>query len=406
MTTPRPRSHLLLDALVLLITGVSAVNFNSPALGLDDFGSQVSRGLLAAVVGATTLALIIHPGALNPHRVSGATKWFMALAVVAIVSTVWSPDPVRTVSQAVAAASFVLAITIHASELGWQRSRALMARGFLALLAVSAALEVVVVQDDERWEGITGSATQLAQLSVLTAALTLAGFLRRRESIFFTAATVIFCAGLVIMSQSRVALAVIVALVAVAAFIRTPAAARLPALFGTISTVFLAVILAQDLLIRLVFRDSAQAADLTELTGRSEIWPTAIDLIEQRPWVGHGFASGEQIWASEVMAGSLNWYPSNAHQIILEMLISLGIVGTSCLAAFVIAVLLNFRRPRAAPAILLVTTVFALGVTEAMIHFASPAIAVLALAGAAFGPTLRTTHDSVGSARLLQRASA
>lgn len=406
MTALSRRSQLLLDAIVLLITVVTTVRFNNPVLRLADFEPQIRLGLFAAIGCATTLALIIHPMSLRPEMLSGATKWLIALAGVAIVSTAWSPDPARTASQAVASASFVLAITLHANELGWQRSRALMARGLLALLAMSAALELAVVRDVERWEGLAGAATQLAQVSVLAAALTLAGFIRHRESVLFTSATLIFCTGLIIMSQSRAPLAVIVALVALAAFIRTPKTARVPALFGTISTVFVSIILAQDLLVGLALRDNAKAGDLTELTGRSQIWPTAIDVIKESPWVGHGFASGQLIWAREVITGSSNWYPTHAHQIILEVLMSLGIVGLVCLAAFVIAIFLKLGQPEAAPAILLVITVFALGATEAMVHYASPAIAVLALSGAAFGRTPRGKRLSVDPQPLLLATSA
>jgi exopolysaccharide production protein ExoQ len=66
------------------------------------------------------------------------------------------------------------------------------------------------------------------------------------------------------------------------------------------------------------------------LTGRTELWPAIIDMIEKRPWLGYGYGAFWQGWEgpSSYVLLVAQFDPGSAHSGYLELLLSLGLLGT------------------------------------------------------------------------------
>lgn len=394
----QPTSRWLLDGAVALSAISTAVNFNSELLGLASNEQAVRVGLQLCVVGSAGLAAVMFPDEARPRSLTSAQRWLLGFFVVGALSSLWAADPLRAVSQSVTGLAVVMSIAIHAAVISWQRTLGMCVVTFGGVLVVSGILELLDSGAGLRWEGIAGSATQLAQLAVLIAALALVGAIHDRSMVFFAAVTSAFAAVVIGLSQSRVALATLVALVAVTVVICSPRRARPPRVlalaFGSLSL----MVVALPLITQLALRDSDDIGDLGELTGRTTIWPRSLELWSEQPFFGHGFASGETLWSLEVMHGSVNWNPTNAHNVALEALLSLGLVGLVLIAGVCVSIA---RTPHAARStgVMLLAPVLVLGVTESMIHYAAPSFLVLAVAATPSRSTADRHEALVGSAR-------
>lgn len=69
------------------------------------------------------------------------------------------------------------------------------------------------------------------------------------------------------------------------------------------------------------------------LTGRTDIWSDVIPYIYQKPWLGWGY---DAFWSPDNPAAveigdSLHWFAPEAHNGLLEMLLSVGVIGTAFL---------------------------------------------------------------------------
>jgi O-antigen ligase len=71
-----------------------------------------------------------------------------------------------------------------------------------------------------------------------------------------------------------------------------------------------------------------------DLTGRVPLWPILLPEIEQRPWLGAGFAAfwnPENVYQFEQLAG---WPVTSAHNGFLEEVLNTGMVGLAILLTF------------------------------------------------------------------------
>jgi exopolysaccharide production protein ExoQ len=109
------------------------------------------------------------------------------------------------------------------------------------------------------------------------------------------------------------------------------------------------------------------------LTGRTLIWPYVIDNISEKPLLGWGFAA---FWvpgnpAALQIAQAVNWNAPNAHNGLLELLLEIGLVGTSLFVFLWVRNLVMARRCMNGPAqqfgltsMLLLITILVIGMTE------------------------------------------
>jgi exopolysaccharide production protein ExoQ len=74
------------------------------------------------------------------------------------------------------------------------------------------------------------------------------------------------------------------------------------------------------------------------LTGRTQIWAAVMHRIDERPWLGYGYAA---TWDNTAPYGPLSWIihdagfrPHHAHNSWLEQWLALGVVGLVAWSAF------------------------------------------------------------------------
>ncbi|MGH7087846.1 MAG: O-antigen ligase family protein, partial [Stellaceae bacterium] len=139
--------------------------------------------------------------------------------------------------------------------------------------------------------------------------------------------------GLIVVSQSRTSLVILLALIPILAltrrYFRAPrrfaAILGLALCFASFAALFLGVMFRA--LLHLLGRDAT-------LTGRTDIWLLSWDAIQSRFWIGYGFgAFWSNPWgpASEIW-DSLNWRAPSSHSGVLELWLALGAVGVALFA--------------------------------------------------------------------------
>lgn len=91
------------------------------------------------------------------------------------------------------------------------------------------------------------------------------------------------------------------------------------------------------------FTRSGSASELTTLTGRTEIWSVAADLIAQRPLLGWGYNGTEQLIADSVPT---TFYGShvNTHNMSVQLVLGLGFLGALPGLGFVAGLLWRLVR--------------------------------------------------------------
>lgn len=99
-----------------------------------------------------------------------------------------------------------------------------------------------------------------------------------------------------------------------------------------------------DLLLMLasVVSREGSVAEMTSVTGRSDIWVAATTIWLKSPWVGFGLGS-PRVLISEAPISRWQTYES-AHNWVLESLVSFGVVGTTLLSIFLIILFVRVLR--------------------------------------------------------------
>jgi O-antigen ligase len=191
-----------------------------------------------------------------------------------------------------------------------------------------------------RLAGIAGSANNMALISAF--ALVLAGLEARtlhRINRFIIPVVVVVCGAALIMTNSRVALLITCVIVFTAQLLKWR---RLYASIFALSVLALlfAVLIpvGQEALLRAVSR-SGSVGEITSLTGRTEIWYATIKLSELAPWTGYGYASSVFILPEH--ANQVGFATSHAHNLILQLLLTTGWIGTVLFILTVAGVILR-----------------------------------------------------------------
>ena len=101
----------------------------------------------------------------------------------------------------------------------------------------------------------------------------------------------------------------------------------------------LALTLFPDPLLEILGKDAT-------LTGRTELWPIVVDNIYERPIAGWGYFAfwGSANPVANAISAELGWGVSSAHNVLLEMLLEVGVIGTILISViFLRSVWLAYR---------------------------------------------------------------
>jgi O-antigen ligase len=135
-------------------------------------------------------------------------------------------------------------------------------------------------------------------------------------------------------------------------------------------------------------RSEFEGTDVQTFTGRTALWGNVWDIAVEHPIVGTGVASTGVEVERQVGTGHGQDLAVNAHNLLLHVFLELGLVGVVLLLAVIVAYVgVTRRHPdplRDGVASFLIVN----GITEALVHEASLAVALL---GAAVGAAAATS---------------
>jgi exopolysaccharide production protein ExoQ len=260
----------------------------------------------------------------------------LAIAAFLVTSFLWSADPRLAITQGILYFFTVLGF-IGLIEL-WNVDAliALLAK----LIAVCAVLSLVF-QRHGQFEDFTGIYSQKNVLGQVMAAGVFAALhaWRTRRSLMYLM-IVALCITVAFLSKSTTSLLMIATFVAIDILGRLYLRGGAQRALGVVGAVVGAVVVIFFLFNEATFLEML-GKDAT-LTGRTEIWPYVIGEIYQRPLFGWGYfgfwtpANPAALSISQAIAREQGtWYVAllpNAHNTFLEVLLEIGIVGSTLFA--------------------------------------------------------------------------
>jgi len=299
------------------------------------------------------------------------------------VAAGWSPATPSSFASGVGLMAVVAYATTFVARYGLSSFTRLLAVTSAAFV-VSGVLRALLDPDvanplDDRLSGFAHNPTNLGVLCAVMVAAALVGF---RGRVLVVSAFVIGGGGVILLAQARTAGLATLAILLVVAAREHAGAKRFFAAVGAvaITTVTTVIIAVGDIGTEVIARDPT-GVDIQTFTGRTDLWRVASGFFGDRPVIGHGLGSSWSLYEQALADGLVDWSASDAHNVFVQSLIELGLVGAGLLVLFsgtYIWVAMAHRDPRR-DAIAMV--VFVTGVTEA--QFQESTIALIALAGAA-----------------------
>ena len=303
--------------------------------------SELLRNLFLPAYAAGVFLMALTP--LSLARGLVRQPFLIALVGVACISWFWSVSPDQTLRRIFALVFTTLGGAVLAARYSWARLAEALGACF-AILAVVCLLTGLFVPSIGRmadifpgsWRGVWEEKNAFGDNMAMGAGICAAAALLnpRRAGFWWSVALLSFL--LVLMSTSKTSLISVVlaagALGLVWAVRRGPAAgvAATWAAMATLALIGAVVFFASDLVFGLLGKDAT-------LTGRTQIWAAVMRQIDQRPWLGFGYAA---IWdEAPGQWGPLAWIvhdagfrPRHAHNAWLEQWLAMGVPGLAAWA--------------------------------------------------------------------------
>ena len=271
----------------------------------------------------------------NAWRALIASPWLILLALLAIVSAVWSIDPELSFRRGIALLATTLLGIYLAARFDWLTALRLLGGVWFALMAASLIAGIVapdfaVMKEVHpgAWSGGWAEKNQLGGHAARAAFLF--AFLAWRDEAFQKTwgVALVLSVALVALSTSATALLGTMlgfGILAAAWWMLKGRTWSLALVFGVttiIGAAALTYVLAPELLFGLIGRDAT-------LTGRTDIWAELIDAISQKPALGYGYLafwgldSEPRYWLQKAVA----WEAPSGHNGWLDLAVSLGLTG-------------------------------------------------------------------------------
>ncbi len=399
--TRKSRRPALLELTLLVLLMVLPIA--GSAFGRGQIGSPTAEELF----GKALAVLVI----LGVALLFGAGKWAASLpwrilvifALVLLVAAPWAIAPLVSVPDAAILLGATLLAGLLAVDVG--------VVGSLRALAGSSSLLVLASFAEERWverstenvlggEGLFGVDRvagvfsdpnmfgQTAAVGVVAAVLLLIHV--RRAGI--AAACGALCLVGLAASQSRTAvLALLVALVV--AIIRKPFARGLGLVALVVIGAFAFSLPGAEAFLTESFTRSGDANEVATFTGRTRVWGAVLEVVPERPILGHGAGSSPQVLSELIRDGRVTWPALHAHNGVLQVLLTGGVTGVVLLLASFAAWFAKQRSERRLDALVWLVIVGTL--TEVLVMRAPSTywlvlVIAFALGGAAKPATTRT----------------
>ncbi len=344
--------RLFLAWAILNMSGAMLVPQQGLAPDIDYSGSSLTDSVFAQVYLILLFLIVLRAGRVT--LAASAHKLTLLLMGVAALSYFWSDAPDVTVRRAIAITA--------TSAFGWYLVARYEVREILQLFAVvmgfTALLSLfygvtrpdlaMLPAEGSAWRGVYDNKNVFARAMVLSTILFLLLSIdetRHRKLVWGGA---ILSGLLVLRSTSATGLLVLCTLIALWRFsknLRLRTTILVPLLIGVTLAVAGGVIW---LRLHMAAVAEGMGKDVT-MTGRTDLWAVAVDMIAQRPWLGYGFGAFWREGGGAVNFWSaVGWKTPHSHNGFLDLGLDLGLLGLVVLvAAFASALVAAIRRARA-----------------------------------------------------------
>lgn len=280
-------------------------------------------------------------------RVATADKLLLLLLAIAVLSIVWSVDPKVTLRREIGLLgstffAMYLATRYSPSELlrllGWT-----LGMGALLSLVSGVVLPSYGIMGGRFWRGIYIHKNAMGRMMAMCAIILLLLTFSNRKYRWLTGIGVGLSVGLLLLSQSKGALIVFISLLAL-----LPLYNALRWNYTIAVPFSIVVIIVSAIGLTWLVSESetvlgSLGKDAT-LTGRTDIWAAALDMINQRPVFGYGYGAFWLGLESEYSAYVWNyagWEVPNAHNGFIDLTLDLGYLGIS---VFLLGFLMNYLQ--------------------------------------------------------------
>jgi len=325
---------------VLLVWVVFFLSLNFRSREYGETGLDWQNGLKIATWVAIPGLSVFYRDRILPMLREPAVALAALFGAVAIASALWSPTPAYTAASGLGWSSYLLLGCIAVAVLGPRQTVRLFTFTLLAFVALALVAGAVLpdlawmppsaAEAADRLRGLSGHPNVLGEQVALM--ITLAVIARREaligRPVFLAALGIGFLA--LLASESRTTFAAVLVAWSIIAVRRRglpPLAALGAVAVGSLAALLLSLGALPDpgALFGFLSRSGSQS-EITTLTGRTELWRVAADLIAQRPLLGWGFNGTEALFVENVGRGFLG-DPVNAHNMYIQLLLSVGVLG-------------------------------------------------------------------------------
>jgi O-antigen ligase len=280
-------------------------------------------------------------------RVVTADKLLLLLLAIAVLSIVWSVEPKITLRREIG----LLGSTLFAMYLATRYSPSELLRLLGWTLGIAALLSLVCgmvlpsygIMGGKFWRGIYVHKNAMGRMMAMCAIVLLLLTFSNRKYRWLTGLGIGLSIGLLLLSQSKGALVVFISLLALlplynALRLNYTIAVPLSIVVIIVSAIGLTWLVSESETVLGAFGKDAT------LTGRTDIWAAAVDMINQRPLLGYGYGAFWLGLESEYSAYVWNyagWEVPNAHNGFIDLTLNLGYLGIS---VFLIGFLMNYLQ--------------------------------------------------------------
>jgi O-antigen ligase len=324
-------------ALLMLLTFSEA--WVAPLIGgnVDEQSSALARSLYFPAYLAGLLLLAARPR--DNLMALARQPALVVLVAIAAISEVWSIAPDQTLRREVALVFTTLCGVGIGVRWRWPNLVELVAAAF-AVLAIGSLIAGALIpslgQMQEvfpgAWRGLWGEKNTFGGMMVFAFLAFAAAALFKPQRVWLWWGFAALAVLLVVLSTSKTSLvALVLGMVAIGFVLlarRGGAVSVVAIYFAVLGVVGLgaAIVLAPDVFLNLLGKDAT-------LTGRTRIWSAVVRLIDQRPWLGYGYAA---VWSDDSGHGPLAWIikqagykPDHAHNAWLEQWLGMGVAGVA-----------------------------------------------------------------------------
>lgn len=320
---------------------------DADALGLDwQSLLKFSIALAALIIG------IAHWQRISSLLLRPPVVWMLLYALWAIFSSVYSVTPVYTFAAGIMFLSFVLFAAVVTTTLTLRQTLTGLIVSWSIFLILSWIVYFLLPDLGRapfgnpsnpvmRFSGLGGLPNTMGRiLALMFVTLTLLysyRFIQRPVLVVLLPIIVVTF----FLTQSRTAFLSAILASALILMRRQPALIWLSLI--TITALMFFLEMAQFQMHTAIFSRSGDVSELYTLTGRTDIWAFLWDAIIDEPWFGSGYA-GSRLVISGGWANEYGWTTISSHNMWLQSLLTVGLIGTIPLILAVAKQIVDFFR--------------------------------------------------------------